>query len=161
MHLTTEPTPGHKAAKSADVLFLPHARKDSRERDVERINLFTHYELGKKLQSISAMFNAESTPATAAFFPLFAARNALRELLDGPIPLGLSRSSTAKLHDAVEILINHHFSAEDESGQKKFRFPDDTTEPVMSWDWSWIKSALDKFETVFAKLIGAEPHPSE
>ena len=117
---------------------------------MERINQFALYGLGQTLQKLRR-YSGEIAPGEA-FLDLMNASSALGELVKGaPLPIGVSLECAKELEKAVDSTIRHHFFAPDEGNERKFKFPAADAEKIPDWRWNSIKTALDKFETVFAE----------
>lgn len=151
MYLTKAPNEVHGSSQEDNVLFLPGiARGDSRERDMERINQYGYYDLGKTLNQLTA-FGSEDIARTSIVWPLLEGRQALRRLIGGTVPLGLCRASAERLHDRMQELLDEYCSAKGDDGNLKFSFPDPSAPPVPAWRWEYVKSALTTFETIFSE----------
>lgn len=135
---------------TAAVVYLPFVH-DQPEADVERINSFSFYDIGKDFKAFEAL--PESIHPQQLFWPLSAARSAIRSLLDGkPIPLGICRGKAAAFQEAMNTLFNEQYmTGKDAAGNPEFKFPDESAAPVQGWQLNWIKRALADFETVFAE----------
>ena len=128
-----------------------YLRPAHRKMDVERINSFSFYDVGKTFRSIEAAAN-ESTSPTDLFWPLQQAITAIDGLLCGkPIPLGISHAKAEAFRAHMQLIIDRHFTGTDPTGKKTFRLPDASTPPLEGWEMYIIRKALSDFETVFAE----------
>jgi hypothetical protein len=94
--------------------------------DVERINHYPLYELGKALRSLSIQSDADSISARTAYSPLRDGARSIDALLAGtPFPLGISRRAARELRDAIISLFDEFFVKQDDNGKRVVRFPDD------------------------------------
>jgi hypothetical protein len=84
----------------AVVVYLPSASVNFREGDVERINSFAFYDVGKAFRQVEA-FEGD-IPTGAALMPLMDAQRAIGRLLEGkPIPLGVSRAKAETFNEQI------------------------------------------------------------
>src|SRR5713101_5333784 len=80
-----------------------------REDDVDRVNQYPLYDLGKQLRAVSAYTG--NVPATAPFFDLFAASGALDNLLNGkPFPIFISRDAVLALRNNIQNIWNEYYA---------------------------------------------------
>ncbi len=115
--------------------------------DVERINGFKLYEIGKKLAQIS-QHEGEVSPGDVVF-DLFEWSNIVKELLDGdPFPVGFSAARATDLKSRMDDIIQQHAFFTNESGERKFRFPKKDDPAIPSWVWTQLRTSLSEFETV-------------
>jgi hypothetical protein len=136
--------------RGATVVYL--AGTKPRERDVERINSFAFYDLGKTLKQVEAF--GSSVSRRDLFWPLIQCQGAVSQLLEGkPIPLGISRSKCTALHSALTEVWNSEFMTTDAEGKRVMQYPKEDDPPVMveGWRLYGIKKPLEEFETVFAE----------
>jgi hypothetical protein len=162
MYLTYRPTgiyggdpPQRKIATDdalqARVVYLRSADTHSRlEADVERINSFSFYDIGKSFKTIEALED-DIAPMTV-FWALHQSKATLNTLLGGkPIPLGISRAKATEFLAQVESLYNENFSGVNDEGKAIIKWPDANTPKIKSWEVYWVKKALSEFETIFAE----------
>ena len=104
------------------VVYFPSRAREGGEDDVERINQFAIYELGRGLkQFVSYQGNVR---ADTCMHDLFAVRGALSNLLEGkPFPIIFSRAATVALKEVIEQMFTTHFEVEGEGGARVFRWP--------------------------------------
>jgi hypothetical protein len=139
---------------AANVLVFPSsARQPEREIDVERVNQYPLYELGKALRAIAGFTG--DVPAHTCFLELFTADQALDNLMAGrPFPIGISRGVAQALKNDLRGVWDHYFYADKADGSgKEFKFPTADDPPVLNWRWEGIRAALGRFETVFSAEI--------
>lgn len=134
----------------ANVVLFPYTRPPlKRARDVERINQYPLYELGKTLESLMR-FAENETAAQKLFVPITHSIRALNDLLAGvPFPLTISKTAAEELRIAVQGMNTKYFTKLNEDGKRAFNYPDDNV-IVPTWEWSWIKSRFSTFETILA-----------
>jgi hypothetical protein len=124
----------------------PHVESGT---DVERINQFWFYELGRNLKQI-ATFQGPVHPARA-FVDVLNAHGVVGGLLGGnPIPLGVSRGPAEALHGALDRVVTSFFKEPEEQGGG-LRFPEEADQLIPGFHWDWIRNALSTFETVFSE----------
>lgn len=117
-------------------------------RDMERINQFSFYELGKALHRLS-LIQGDVAPA-AILMDLWGAQIRLKSLLDGkPISLGVSRTVTEQLRNDIGRVVDLCTEGENEVGEKVFKYPDGTEPLLESWKVHSLHDLASKFETVF------------
>jgi hypothetical protein len=162
MYLTYHPTPGNPGdpqraianpdASQAGVVYLPFADAHrGSEADVERINSFSFYDIGKDFKAIEALEADEHAPSDL-FFPIRVAITAVDSLLNGkPIPLGISRAKASDFRTHFGNFWDENFTQVDDQGKKTTRYPEPTATKISKWQLYWIKKALGEFETVFAE----------
>ena len=123
--------------------------------DVERINPYALYQLGRTLYQLR---RTEDTDANAAYRTLNSGRHACQRLKDGhPLPLTISAGPLKNLLTQIEGVMDWTYFErdeqgkfiQDESGRKKLKIPDKGQVTIESWEWTHITTALDRFETVF------------
>lgn len=120
--------------------------------DVERINQYEFYELARKLGAIYEIPGNESADPQRVFWASWAAQTNATGLLNGkPTELGLSRGKAAALLEAVNGLIQRHFTSYDEAGAPQWKFPVEGAEPIAAWEWNNVRVALANFEMIFAE----------
>jgi hypothetical protein len=94
--------------------------------DVERVNHFPLYELGKTLEAVSRYGDVL---ATNVFFAVHSAQIAMDKLLDGaPFPLGVSRNAALEFKGELQRIWSTYFTEQDEKGSPTIKFPDDKTQ---------------------------------
>jgi hypothetical protein len=146
--------------RTAAVVYLPFVH-DHPEADVERINSYALYDVGKAFRAIEAMpddFGA-TVPARDAFFAATSAHYQISQLLQGkPFPLGISRSKAAAFRTALAAVLETHFSEDDGRGGRKRKYPDPNTAPINGWDFWNARRTLTEFETVFAEENERDRH---
>src|SRR6516164_3833184 len=136
---------------SAAVVYLPFADlRNRQEADVERIDSFAFYEVGKALQPLTA-FSGDA-PAEPAFWALFRAQSAINDLLAGkPIPIGFSHGKAEAFSAQLRTIMSEYFETQNQQGERVLKFPDEKTVPIPAWRWWRVTRALGEFETVFAE----------
>ena len=98
-------------------------------KDVERINQFSFYDLGKVLSRLS-LIQGEVAPATI-IMDLWSAQIRLKNLLDGkPIALGVSRTVAEQLRKDVGRVVDLCTESVNESGERHSNF---RMEPSRCW----------------------------
>jgi len=137
--------------RTGEVVYLHSAgTPDCRRDDVERINSFAFYHVGKEFKAIESC--VDTIALSDLFWPLHAAITAINRLLDGkPIPLGISRSKATAFCDALTTAFNQHFTVVDPQGKRSVKLPDSNAPSLSGWELYWAKKALVEFETVFAE----------
>jgi hypothetical protein len=143
---------------NGNVLPFPKLDQPGAEgHDVERINQYALYRIGRVFQQLRRI---EDVDATDAYSPLTAARRVIIGLKQGtPLPLGISEQPANDLLSALESIIDWNYYERDgkgnvvidEKGRKKRVFPEKGQLTIEVWEWSTINAALDRFETVFAE----------
>ena len=136
---------------SAAVVYLPFADlRNRQEADVERIDSFAFYEVGKALQPLTAF--SGDVPAEPAFWALFRAQSAINDLLAGkPIPIGFSHGKAEAFSAQLRTIMSEYFETQNQQGERVLKFPDEKTVPIPAWRWWRVTPALGEFETVFAE----------
>lgn len=135
---------------TADIVEFPRqTRAGGGIRDVERINQFEFFELGRKLQRVRE-FSSGDIPASEAFFPVWDAFILMDNLAKGkPLELGVSRGCAATLRERLDGIVNEHYRQDDGQGGTTWKFPNAETPPIPAWRWNSLITALDEFEMVF------------
>jgi hypothetical protein len=119
--------------------------------DVERVDHFPLYELGKTLEAVS---RRGDVLATNVFFAVHSASVAMEQLLDGtPFPLGISRNAALEFKKELQRIWDTYFTEQDENGAPAIKFPDEKTQ-IPNWAWSRVPDALKSFETIFRAEMG-------
>jgi hypothetical protein len=132
--------------RSGDLAVTPF--HGGRGQDVERVNHYPLYELGKTLRNIGA-FSGTNIRAAVVLFPLHSAIISMNNILNGiPFPLGVSRGAAIDLKNSMQRVWGDFFTENNENGESIIKFPDETSE-ITSWAWSSVIDALGTFETVF------------
>lgn len=117
-------------------------------KDVERINQFAFYELGRALKHCTS--RADDIPAMDIVFDIMQAETLLERLLerDDPIPIRVSRGPAEALRGKMSGILDQHVRTTDSEGKVGFRFPEKDA-VIHSYELSWLRNALVSFETVF------------
>ncbi len=136
---------------SAQVVRLPLLnQRGSPGADVERINPFSFFEFGRRIQALASL--SGDVPAAQAFWPLHQCKTSMEQLLQGkPIPIGISAAKAKLLLEAVDSIVASRFYVVDAEGKTSLRFPDASDAPIQGWNWNWLRSTIGDFETVFAE----------
>jgi hypothetical protein len=119
--------------------------------NVERVNHYPLYELGKALHALeSNTVDNKEVDGRALYYAVVRAKSAVSRLLSGtPFPLGISRTATEELKKAIEGIEDHHFT-EKKDDKKQFKMPS-SGETILFWDWLWgMNDLIRKFETIFS-----------
>jgi hypothetical protein len=66
------------------------------------------------------------------------------------MPIGVSRADAEQLKTALASLESAHFRVKNETGEMEFQFPLPDAPPIPEWRWNYIRSMLERFETVFS-----------
>lgn len=136
-------------ADAPSVHFLFPAPASDRKADVERVNHFPLYELGKSLQRLASVLEPDEINVRRLYTPFRNSMAALDGLLNGnPFPLGISKKAAADLKIAIEEEFTFRFVKYDGKKQK-ITFPDSNIK-ADSWEFSTITHALSKFELIFS-----------
>jgi hypothetical protein len=141
---------------AGEVVAFPGARVGSHSwgvPDVERVNQFPLYELGKLLRTV-ASYVGDVNPMTP-LWELLSAMGAVADLLEGkPFPITISREAAQGLRESIStIWIEHYFEKKEDGSRGEFRYPQQNDAPIPEWRWYNIRSALTKFETILAAEI--------
>ncbi len=135
---------------ASDVVSLSVVRRgesQSGEDDVERINPFTFYELSQTFAKLATL--PEDTRVNTTFMEVLTAHGTALNLLQGkPVPLSTSRASAHALENALQGIIDRHFSSLGEGGQRQITFPPDNV-VYAPWEIAGYRQVLASFETVF------------
>lgn len=139
------------ADKPAEIRYVfESGTSESETPDVERINQFSFYELGRVLRQLRVP-DRDNIRAHEIFSPLFRARGVVVGLLKGdPIPLTVSKQCAQQLQGAIQGVCDRFFYPAKPDGSREFSFPENDV-VIQSWEWSSITSALEHFEAVFAE----------
>ena len=139
---------GTSLVSEATVVYLPRCKCESQEGDVERINQFSFYELGRALKQLSS-YVAPTSPQVC-MYDLLTVRNSLKSLLEGkPIPIGFSRAATVALQGAIDQIVQSHFEEKNAAGETTFHFPVPEDPPIPEWRFNYFRHLLATFETIF------------
>ena len=133
---------------ASNVLQFPRNHDVEEGRDVDRINQFSFYSLGK---IFGDLFRGKGDVQRAdIFMELYTARGSIKRLLKGdPVQLGLSKGPASDLETALDSVFNDFFQEDDESGGRTIRFPETNDDPIPQWRWTGVTSSMERFETVF------------
>jgi hypothetical protein len=125
------------------VLFPCSALEDeNRTADVERVNHYPLYELGKALNGLR--FKGTSIQARETFFDIPTAHREMQRLLSGiPFPLGISRKAAEELQGEIQRISEDHFTRIDQKGKRVRAMPDDD-ETIESWEMFVVQQKLEK-----------------
>ena len=111
---------------------------------------FAFYEVGKAFKPIEG-FEGD-VPQQPALWAILAAQGAVQRLLAGqPIPIGISHGKAEAFATQIGGLLRQYFEATNAEGKRTLKFPDPASPPIPSWQWQWLKTSLNEFETVFAE----------
>lgn len=153
--VTSDPREGIEARVAVDsgstVVWLPLANNAPDEvADVERVNHYPLYELGKTLRRLSDIIDSEEIHTRRLYMPFRSSLSALDNLLGGtPFPLGISKTAASDLRSAIQWEYTAKFTTVDENGKRVTQYPDG--EHVShNWEFSRISRSLAKFETIFS-----------
>lgn len=139
---------GAPFAVDLPALFCPREVRD----DMDRVNQYPLYELGKALQAVA--LPTGDVAANAVIFNLHSALISINALLGGtPFPLGISRTAANEIRTVMQQIWNKHFVVINEKGAPEFHFPAQDT-MIPSWEWGNIRTALERFETIFSAELG-------
>jgi hypothetical protein len=142
-------TDHQKEAGVNSVIAFPVVASLWEAADVERVNHYPLYELGKALQVIKERADLDQQPARELHWPLIVSMRALDRLLKGePLPLGISKTATRELRDELNSIYETHFTSL-EDGKRKAAFPD-ADKIIDSWEIYGITGKINKFETIFS-----------
>jgi hypothetical protein len=146
--------PPRQSKDTGNVIRFPVVPLADAERDVERVNQYPLYTLGKTLRRLIDVIGPEQTSARELYYPLRNSIDALDRLLSGvPFPLGISRSAAQELRSELQSIANTSFATKDKSGRIVIRAPDSSI-MVDSWETGSILHLLTKFETIFSTEMG-------
>jgi hypothetical protein len=131
------------------VVQFPFLAESGAEDDVERINQYSMYEFGQRLEKLRRY---PEEPLIKDMFPdLLAASGALDSLAKGdPFPIEVSKSQAKELENVIDGIIRDNFFTQNEQGERKFKAPAEDAR-LDSWDWKHLNKTLEKFETIFAE----------
>jgi hypothetical protein len=140
-------------AGAAGVLFLrPWAHgKKVRGADVERVNQFPLYQLGKAIRELQEVTPEDGEISDAILYSsLLRARTALARLISGePFQIGISKAAAQELLDAIRGLFDSKFSEKDKDGKRVRKYP--RGEKISYADFVYdVQPAIRKFETLFS-----------
>jgi hypothetical protein len=143
---------GLLATHSATVVYLAGTKAHTQERDVERINSFAFFDLGKALKPIEVL--GDNTTREEVFWAIINARGPMGQLIDGnPIPLGFSRAKAQALQSNLNNLWDGEFVGTGADGKPTIKFPDSTNTGFPVWKLYGTKRAMEEFQTVFAEEL--------
>jgi hypothetical protein len=134
------------------ISLFPGRAIDRGECDVERINQYATYDLGKLFSRF--VRTQQDVSSASAFYDVMQARGTLHRLLmEGvPMQLGLSRGPAQELLRSLDAIFDAHFS-EIKDNKQTIRFPDTNDPPIPSWRWDSAAYALERFETVLQEEL--------
>ena len=116
-------------------------------RDVERINQYPLYELGKAIRHLTVTINLKEVSARTAYSPIITCLTTINGLLAGnPFPLGISKKVAEELRSNLQSVFDEYFRKKDDNGKEVIRLPDPKV-MIESWEWSHIRSIILRFET--------------
>ena len=125
--------------------------------DVERVNTYPLYELGKMLRALRGRAHLDEQLARDMYSPISSSLRALDRLLKGEIlPLGISKTATRELRAEIYSIYQRHFTVVDDNGQRKTKYPEEDAK-IYEWDTFEIIAAMDKFETLFSTEMSESP----
>lgn len=130
------------------VLLFPGRTEQRRGCDVDRINQWSFYELGKLFKQLDE--RRDAVPRADVFFVLLSVRSSLSRLIERgqPVQLGLSRGPAQQLYRHANAVYSDYFT-EEKDGKRTTRFPDDSDAPIPEWEWNQLHRELERFETIF------------
>lgn len=133
---------------SENVVFLfPHSGWGE---DVERINQYEFYELGKRLKRVT-LIEGDHSP-TVWWWEIYMLREAMKRLLAGhPTPLGVSKMKATKMLEAVDQMCARHMEITNPDGTRTFSAPVEGAAPMYAWEWNHLRDMITQFETVFSE----------
>jgi hypothetical protein len=134
---------------SAVVLPFPrHGERASGVRDVERIDQYAFYELGKALRQAASPVG--ETLAGHCVFDIVAAEGMLLRLIerDEPVPIRVSVEPARQLLARLSTILDEHVRPPGPDGKPSFKFPDKDAR-IESYQFDWVRTKLANFETVF------------
>lgn len=135
------------------VVCLPlecRGESQSEEGDVERINQFSFYELGRTFQQLALL--TPEMKVDESFVPIFSALAASKALTEGkPVPLTVSRASAQAVWQAIDHIIGEHFFTKDETGHRGTYKGASADAVFTPWQLHHLREAIKTFETVFAE----------
>jgi hypothetical protein len=115
---------------------------------LKRFEQFSFFDLGKVLSAISR-WEGDVAQEDAVWI-IWGAQGALKPLLAGEvIPIGVCKKKGEDLLAYLDSLEVQYFVGTNEKGEKGFKFPDEGSAPIPSWQWGSLKRRLSEFETVF------------
>jgi hypothetical protein len=127
--------------------------EERREADVERVNHYPLYELGKTLRHLIDVVSGDSIQARRLRYPLRSAIEAIDTLIGGSLfPLGISKGAAIELRKELQWIYDNNF-VEIRDGRRVSRMPESSA-TVESWEVAGINRALAKFETIFSTEMG-------
>jgi hypothetical protein len=134
----------------ADIVYLSRLGEACQEgAEVERINGFSFYGIGKTFSKVMEMAPGD-VPRDQALWITYEVTEVVKKLIAGdPIPLGLSKGRAQEFQKQLNLMQDRYFSIE-ENGVKKIRFPREGDEPIPRWAWTQLQNALSNLETVLS-----------
>ena len=147
MHLT-ERGNSEQAEAHDNVAPFPGGACAISEADVERINLYNSYNLGGALAALSALaskFEDDGVHPSSAMFTMWQARSQMTRLLNpkSNSPWGVKGFTAEALLRELAGIFRDHFP--------EGAWPDQNSPLIPSWKLIMLKSAVEKFETVFGE----------
>ena len=140
------------ARSSKNIVTFPHSANCGGVRDMERLNQFAFYRLAKDLGEL-ASYDSDTLPSDV-FFDLLSAKNAVTALLEGkPVPLGVSKPAAESVAEEIQSVVNEFLSIEDESGNRRLKYPESDAAVIPGWRFGAYTRALVTFETVFSEVV--------
>lgn len=135
------------------VISFPLTPEENTEADVERINQYAFYDLGKSLRKL-ASYNGDVAPSVA-MWDVFEARRVIGELLNGkPMPLGVSKDAALAVGRSIDYINERWYTEVNTENKRIFRFPQATDAKIDGWVWINLSETLSAFETIFAAEMG-------
>lgn len=118
--------------------------------DVERINQFAFYDIGRTLKQLASYQGA--VHPTRVFSDVLSAGQAVSKLISGdPIPLGVSKGPADSLNAVIEAIMEAYFRETTPDGEKILKFPEETDASIPSFYLDWYRRSLHAFELVFGE----------
>lgn len=134
---------------AATVLSLPRGLPACGVEDVQKLEPYAIYGLGKAMREIS-WISGDIQPIRIQL-SLAAGETALRKLLsDGdPFPIHVSRGPAEALLNHLTEILDKHVRTVNEDGTKELRQLTQDDPPIPAFRWDWIRRQLASFEVVF------------
>jgi hypothetical protein len=141
----------YSPSKATNVVAFPkEGRCEGAVVAMERINPYSFYGFGKQIQAVASL--SGDVPTSHAFWPVWALKSALADLLNGkPIPIGISLSRGNDLLTRVNMLSKDRFMIKEGEQKGSIRFPEEADDPVPSWMFDYIRTGITEFESVFSE----------
>jgi hypothetical protein len=116
---------------------------------MERINQYAYFELGGALARLTV--HDGDVPRIDVWGDLWAAHREMRRLLNNKNALlEVSRKSAEVVAKRLTEIDETYFKEKNSDGKLVMRMPENDDEPIRSWHWDNLKSAVEAFKTVFS-----------